>query len=118
MEKFERLNYIANQTNTNFFQIHSFDGSHLSIVGSFDLTCYKEIEISFQEVTFLSLPVFFSFPEFSAGDSKEREELEQMVGLELQDIVYRIEARTSPGKKLPFYIVAESFQVREINIYN
>ena len=89
------------------------------LVGSFDFCYYHDVEISFTEVSYISLPTEFHCPLFRAANLSQMQSIRQQIFLEPQDVVYCIEAETSCSiKQLPFYIVAHSINVRVGKVYD
>jgi hypothetical protein len=52
------------------FSISSFDGQRLLIVGSRDLCYYHNVELVFDEVTYINCPVDFHDPQFAKGQER------------------------------------------------
>jgi hypothetical protein len=59
------------------FRIGSFDGSQLLVIGSFDLSYYHDVELTFTEVEFIRCPTYFCEPHFrdagKMGDGRQFE---------------------------------------------
>ncbi len=53
------------------FRVDKYDGSKLTIIGSFDLCYYHDVEINFVEVGYTQLSYDFSDPKFELQKSKE-----------------------------------------------
>ena len=53
------------------FQIASFDGYKLVIIGSFDLAYYHDIEVVFKDVSHINCPTDFRDPKFAVGAKAE-----------------------------------------------
>ena len=118
MSEFSRINEIPETTNTTDFRIQSFDSVNLLLTGSFDFSYYHEVEVKFQEVSYISLPADFSHPHFRRADEAEIASIRKIVALESEDIVFCIEAETSGSlDRLPFYVVAEKMTVTEGTVY-
>ena len=60
MASLEEVNHLAQAACD--FRWQSFDGSRLLIIGSFDLSYYHDIELSFVDVSFVHCPTNFSYP--------------------------------------------------------
>lgn len=119
MSEFDRINHIANETNTNDFRMESFDGATLVITGSFDFVYYHEVEVIFSEVSYISLPTDFHYPLFRLATEEERARVRTATALEPEDIVYCIEAETTSSiERLPFFIVAQKMEVSEGTVYH
>lgn len=118
MSEFDRVNEIAETTNTTDFRIQFYDSANLLITGSFDFCYYHEVEVAFKDVSYISLPTDFNHPRFRRADANEIEAIRKLIALEPEDIVYCIEAETSCSiVKLPFYVVAEGVTVREGRVF-
>ena len=75
MSDFDYINHFANETNSNDFEIYSYDSFRLRIVGSFDHCYYHEVEVFFEEVEFFLLPQSFSYPTFRMATEDEKSQL-------------------------------------------
>lgn len=55
----EKINIFLEKNNCSDFRIKSYDGHKLSLIGSFDLCYYHEIEIIFYNVYRISMDTMF-----------------------------------------------------------
>lgn len=84
------------------------------LIGSFDFCHYHEVEFSFHEVSYISLPAQFSYPKFRKATFAEMIEIEKLIAVDAEETVFCIEAETSCSLgKLPFFVVAESIFMNE-----
>jgi len=49
---------------TDEFRFESFDGSRLVLIGSFDLSYYHDVELTFVDVEFIHCPTYMLGPRF------------------------------------------------------
>lgn len=96
------------------FQVDSFDGWHLRIIGGFTLS-YPDsyhFEAVFSGVSYISCPTEFSHAKFRLATPPERFAIARVVSLEPRDHVFAIEAESS-GSHDPstFFISAEGLSV-------
>ena len=69
----DRINEIVTTTNTTDFLVQSFVGDSLLLIGSFDLCYYHELEIRFDDVAYIGLPIYgLDSPKFSVASDAER----------------------------------------------
>jgi len=114
MIEIDEINHILKTTNIWNFSIYSYDlnqSDSLTIVGSMDLGYYHELEIRFQQVSYISLPTFFDEPLFRIATKEEISELRKLITIEPDEIVICI--MTNAGfsfEKTPFYIVASNIE--------
>ena len=103
MDAFHEVNDLAATGRAAHFRLVSYDGGRLLIVGSFDLTYYHDVELSFVDVCRINCPTEFHWPQFR--DS----------GVSLGDGGRRFTVRTDEGT---FEIVAERAEVAIGKVYH
>ena len=112
------LNQIIETNNTNDFRIQSYRNNLLVLVGSFDLFYYHTVEIEFEGVSYISLPTEFYQPKFRWAKASEIQFMRQLIAIEVEEKVYCIEAETTSSiKKLPFYIVATTMNIKQEKVF-
>jgi hypothetical protein len=95
---FDDVNKFA--TNAEF-RFDSFDGSRLVLIGSFDLSYYHDVELTFSEVSFIRCPTYLREPQFRVGGKT--------------DSGTHFEIKTDEGS---FEIVAQSAAVASGKVYH
>ncbi|MHB8732980.1 MAG: hypothetical protein ACYDAB_14470 [bacterium] len=110
------LNQISRES-LNDFRIQSFGagdaaGDVLTIVRSFDLTYYHDVEIEFADVVYLSCPTYFHSPSFRRATDAERAAVMRTVDLHEQDLVFCIDADAGTGERT-FTIAARALGWRK-----
>jgi len=114
MNEFDRLNELVKTTNTVDFRIQSYDAVNLILTGSFDFCYYHEVEVTFHEVSYISLPADFSYPTLRKAAHEEIVRIAKFITVNSEETVFCIEAETSSSlEKLPFYVVAEGISLKE-----
>ena len=106
-----KLNEIAD-TCADGFRIRSFDGSRMTMVGSFDHCYYHNVEVVFIEVAYCSCPTDMMDVKFRMADRAERKRMKELLDMDEDDQVYCIEADAGVGDKT-FMIVAIDATMRE-----
>ena len=97
---FDEVNQLS-ADGVDEFRFHSFDGSRLVLIGSFDLSYYHDVEVTFTEVAFIRCPTYIRGPKFcEAGKGEDGT---------------RFEIATDEGT---FEIVAESAAVAVGKVYH
>ena len=105
-------------TNAVYFCIYSYETYDLLITASTDFAYYHEVEATFKDMKFVSLPRNFKYPVFRIANASEIKNLRKIIALEKNDTVFCVSAATSASlKKIPFYIVAEEVTIREGMVY-
>ena len=68
---FDEVNQLSTD-GVDEFGIDSFDGSRLVLIGSFDLSYYHDVEVTFTGVAFIRCPTYFREPNFrEAGETED-----------------------------------------------
>ena len=110
------LESLRSSSNTTDFEVNTYDGSRLLIVGSFDLTYYHEVEIEFESVAYIELPTLFDRPRLRIATAEESERL-RYLDLSPPEKLYAID--TDPDTEdRTFYVAAESVRARRCMVYH
>ncbi len=110
----ENINQILDTTGITDFRIQSYNSCDMSIIGSYDLSYYYDLEIIFSEVTYISIPTTFDYPKLRIATKNEISVINQFIAHEEEYYYFCIETETCASlKKLPFFIVAESISFKE-----
>ena len=118
MKELERINEIVETTNTVDYRIQSYDSVNLMITGSFDFCYYHEVELTFHEVSYISLPADFGNPTFRLATEKECADINKIIAVDEEEKVFCIEADTTRTiEKLLFFVVAEKVTLNEGTVF-
>jgi hypothetical protein len=92
------------------WEIVSFDGSSLTLAAGADLTYHHELELSFVDVAYLSVPTVFEHPVFREPADDEIGRVHAYVG-EVPPVVvaFDVEANAGGVEYLPCMIAADAF---------
>ncbi|MED4727579.1 hypothetical protein P9597_05375 [Aneurinibacillus migulanus] len=74
-EKIKDLQERLDKTNISDWYLDEYKGESLRMIGSFDLSYYHEVEVNFNGVSFISCPIYLSYPKFRLASVKEKEML-------------------------------------------
>jgi len=112
IQELEQLNQLVLDKNLSDFGFY-FNGTHLTMNGSFDFSYYHDVEVLFEQVSYISIPVYFHWPRFRMADDSECLSISRFIALEKKDKVFCIEAETtSSNGKLPFFLVAQDIKIK------
>lgn len=119
---FEELNtYLLSSYSWLDFKIKSFQGDNLLVVASEDLTYSHEVELLFQGVTYVEMPMEFTWDK----KIKLMELVQPMIFLDKEKQNYLYENVYITGTKMyqfnedegqRFYIIAENLKINLIRI--
>lgn len=117
-----RFNEIVQTTNIGDFQAQTFDlaAQSLLLIGSFDLSCYHELQARFDGVTFVRLDfsAVFTQPKISVGDSRLRNSVSEFTDLHPDDVVFVFHDDPSFHGGRKHLIVARQFSLNEGMVYH
>lgn len=88
-----RINDFIAHSNCSDFMIKQYDGSDLYLIGSFDLCYYSEMEILFEEVSYISMDTWFSLWDLTKDPFKVKFETDN------QDSLFEIQIRDDMEEK-------------------
>ena len=83
----DELQKALSKTNISDYKIEKFDGDTLVLLGSFDLTYYYEVKITFQEVDYINCPSYFDTDRIRLATIEEREQFREQCQLEKEDLM-------------------------------
>lgn len=106
----DEVNELVRNTNMVDFAVVSFVDSKLLLVGSEDLAYYHQVEILFEGVSYVRLPVLFSDPEFRVAGEEESDEIDLGRAFQKNENRYLIEAETGLGRTR-YCVVAERLSI-------
>jgi hypothetical protein len=84
-KRIKELEEALFKTNISDYQINSFDGNTLVMVGSFDLTYYYEIKLTFKEVDYVNCPSYFDTDRIRLATTEERQKYKKQCQLDHSD---------------------------------
>ncbi|MDF1666113.1 MAG: hypothetical protein P1V97_30425 [Planctomycetota bacterium] len=119
--KLAGLEKVAQRLNVDEFKIKKFDSVRLTICGSFDFCYYHQIEIHFDEVSYIDLPCIFWAPSFREASKSEIAVFQRSKGHHFEApevlLIMDAESPTASEGRLQYYIVCESAHFIEGMVY-
>jgi hypothetical protein len=113
---FQLLNEIRESTNSTDFQVHSFSGFRLLIIGSFDLAYYHEVEICFDAVAYIELPTCFDRPALRFAKPDEAKSYTHL-GLDDTERLFVFEIDQEINQRR-YVVAAQSVKARKCMVYH
>ena len=102
----EELEKALSKTNISDYQINSFDGNTLVMVGSFDLAYYYEVKLTFYSVDYINCPTYFGIERIRFATEEERNKNKNNSMIEPEDLMIVFEHNTFNQL---YFIICEDF---------
>lgn len=114
----DRINEIVETTNTTDFRLESFIGDSLLLIGSFDLSYYHQLEVRFDGVSFIGLPIDgIDSPKFSVA-AKEERKAHSHLDLDADDVLFRVHHDPNFNGGTVYYVAAKRLSISEGMVYH
>lgn len=108
----------VNQLGCWEWQLRSFDGHELCLVGGTDMDYYHVAEVRIAGVSYVSCPTRMKHPTFRPATQSESWRLASIVDLVGSPVLLAIDAETSSSvEPLSFFIVGETLEVVRGTVY-
>jgi hypothetical protein len=106
-KRMAELQKALSETNISDYKIDSFDGDTLVLLGSFDLTYYYQIKLTFRQVDYINCPSYFDIERVRLATEKEREQNRVQCQLDKEDIMVILDADVL---ETYYFIVCQDFE--------